>query len=89
MKLQENRGIELCMEGFRFYDIMRWKRGELLEMEWNGIYVPALDTPLDLNGDGNMDVIYYINEPPTAPSYPAIPVSETYGGTTESLSPDK
>lgn len=80
LEVRRERGIELCMEGLRFYDIIRWKRGELMEMEWNGIYVPALDTPLDLNQDGKMDVVYYVNPPATAPSYPAIPVSDTYGG---------
>lgn len=80
LEVRRERGIELFMEGFRFYDIVRWKRGELMEMEWNGIYVPALDTPLDLNQDGNPDVVYYVDEPETAPSYPAIPVSELYGG---------
>lgn len=80
LEIRRDRGIELCMEGLRFYDIVRWKRGELMEMEWNGIYVPALDTPLDLNQDGTMDVVYYTSEPDPAPSYPAIPVSEMYGG---------
>ena len=80
LEIRRDRGIELCMEGFRFYDLMRWKRGELLEMEWNGIYVPALDTPLDLNEDGKPDVVYYKVPPATNPSYPAIPVSENYGG---------
>jgi hypothetical protein len=80
LEIRRDRGIELCMEGFRFYDLMRWKRGELLEMEWNGIYVPALDTPLDLNQDGKPDVVYYKVAPATNPSYPAIPVSETNGG---------
>jgi hypothetical protein len=80
LEIRRDRGIELCMEGFRFYDVVRWNRGELMEMEWNGIYIPALDTPLDLNGDGTMDVIYYTEEPATLPPYPAIPVSEMYGG---------
>lgn len=59
LEIRRERGIELCMEGFRFYDLMRWKRGELLEMEWNGMYVPELNTPLDLNEDGKMDVAFY------------------------------
>lgn len=80
LEIRRERGIELAMEGFRFYDIVRWKRGELMEMKWNGIYVPALDTPLDLNQDGVMDVVYYKTPPATTPPYPAIPVSETYGG---------
>ncbi len=80
LEVRRERGIELFMEGLRFYDVVRWHRGELMEMEWNGIYVPALDTPLDLNQDGSPDVMYYIDAPATAPPYPAIPVSEMYGG---------
>jgi hypothetical protein len=56
------------MEGFRFYDIVRWKRGQLMEMEWNGMYVPALDTPLDLNEDGVLDVAFYKTLPATRPA---------------------
>ncbi|SHI53718.1 Starch-binding associating with outer membrane [Tangfeifania diversioriginum] len=82
LEIRRDRGIELAMEGFRFYDIVRWKRGELFEMEWNGIYIPELDTPMDLNQDGVMDVIYYKEEPTTSPSYTAIPVSDLYGGQT-------
>lgn len=80
LEIRRERGIELAMEGFRFYDIVRWKRGELMEMEWDGIYVPSLDTPMDLNQDGVMDVVYYKTPPATTPPYPAIPVSEIYGG---------
>ncbi len=37
LEIRRDRGIELCMEGFRFYDLIRWKRGELFAngMEWN------------------------------------------------------
>jgi len=65
LEIRRDRGIELCMEGFRFYDLMRWKRGELLEMEWNGMYVPELVTPLDLNEDGKMDVAFYKTTKPS------------------------
>ncbi len=47
------------MEGFRFNDLLRWKKGELLEMKWNGMYVPSLNTYLDLNEDGKSDVYFY------------------------------
>lgn len=33
LEIRRERGIELALEGFRFYDLIRWKRGELLQME--------------------------------------------------------
>ncbi|HEX7756854.1 MAG TPA: RagB/SusD family nutrient uptake outer membrane protein, partial [Niabella sp.] len=51
--------------GFRFYDLVRWKLGKLMEMPWDGFYVPALDTPIDLNEDGTMDVVFYQTKPAT------------------------
>ena len=68
LEIRRERGIELCMEGFRFYDIVRWKRGQLMQMEWNGIYVPSLDIPLDLNSDGVLDVAFYKVLPATRPA---------------------
>jgi hypothetical protein len=59
LEIRRERGIELSMEGFRFPDLLRWKRGELMTQEWNGFYVPALNTPLDLNEDGILDVAFY------------------------------
>ncbi len=68
IEIRRERGIELAMEGFRFYDLIRWKRGELMEMEWNGMYVPSLDTPLDLNEDGILDVAFYKVLPSNRPA---------------------
>jgi hypothetical protein len=59
LEVRRERGIELCLEGFRFSDILRWKRGELMNQEWNGFYVAALNTAMDLNEDGIMDVAFY------------------------------
>jgi hypothetical protein len=59
LEIRRDRGIELALEGFRFYDIMRWKRGDLMTMIWNGMYVPALNVPMDLNEDGTNDVLFY------------------------------
>jgi hypothetical protein len=59
LEIRRERGIELSLEGLRFADILRWKRGELMEKEWNGFYVPALNTPMDLNEDGILDVAFY------------------------------
>ncbi|MEO5997813.1 MAG: RagB/SusD family nutrient uptake outer membrane protein [Chitinophagaceae bacterium] len=59
LEIRRERGIELSLEGLRFPDILRWKRGELMEKEWNGFYVPALNIPMDLNEDGILDVAFY------------------------------
>lgn len=65
LEVRRERGIELCLEGFRFDDIVRWRKGELMKMEWNGMYVPSLNTPLDLNEDGVLDVAFYKTTSPT------------------------
>lgn len=83
LEIRRERGIELCLEGFRFYDVVRWKRGDLMTMVWNGMYVPALDVPMDLNEDGIMDVAF--GKSTTRPaSVPAnviyINVAATVGG---------
>ena len=65
LEVRRERGIELCLEGFRFADIIRWKRGELMHMEWNGFYVPELVTPMDLNEDGIPDVAFYQGTKPS------------------------
>ena len=59
LEIRRERGIELSLEGHRFNDILRWKRGELMQQEWNGFYVPSLNTPMDLNEDGILDVAFY------------------------------
>jgi hypothetical protein len=65
LEIRRERGIELCLEGFRFKDILRWKRGELMNQEWNGFYVPSLLTQMDLNEDGIMDVVFYQGTKPS------------------------
>ncbi len=65
LEVRRERGIELSLEGFRFHDLLRWKRGELMNQEWNGFYVPALSTPMDLNEDGINDVVFYQGTKPS------------------------
>jgi hypothetical protein len=65
LEIRRERGIELSLEGLRFSDLLRWKRGPLMEQEWNGFYVPALNTPMDLNEDGILDVAFYQGTRPT------------------------
>ena len=49
------------MEGFRYYDIMRWKEGKLFENDLLGIYVPGPGT-YDLDKDGTDDVCFYVHQ---------------------------
>lgn len=65
LEVRRERGIELCYEGLRYDDLMRWRKGELVEMSWKGIYVPALDTPMDLDGNGTPDVSFVQTVPAT------------------------
>jgi len=65
LEIRRERGVELTMEGFRFADLTRWKHGELLGKPWNGMYVPALNQVMDLNGDGIYDVCFYQTTPPS------------------------
>jgi hypothetical protein len=81
LEVRRERGIELALEGFRFYDIVRWNRGPLMDQVWNGFYVPALDKPLDLNEDGKNDVVFYKTKPATQlPGITYVNVAETVNG---------
>jgi hypothetical protein len=81
LEIRRERGVELSLEGLRFKDLLRWKRGELMDMEWNGFYVPALNTPMDLNEDGTDDVVFYQGTKPNlGASLTYVDVSETVSG---------
>jgi len=86
LEIRRDRGIELSLEGFRFSDILRWKAGELMKQEWNGFYVPALNTPLDLNEDGILDVAFYqgTRPSPAVAGVTYVDVSPTIGNAVNS-----
>lgn len=63
MEIRRERGIELILEQFRWDDLMRWKAGENLEQESDGIYVPAMDELYDLNDDGQPDISFVRSQP--------------------------
>lgn len=63
LEIRRERGIELALEGFRFDDLMRWKKGDLLEQEWTGFYVPSLNTLMDLDNNGTPDVAFVQQAP--------------------------
>lgn len=81
LEVRRERSIELALEGFRFNDLLRWKRGELMTMRWTGIYVPELNVQMDLDHDGTTDVIFYNGEIPTGLPSTCAPISVEQTGT--------
>lgn len=65
LEIRRERGIELALEGFRYDDLLRWKAAKLLEKTYDGMYVPSLNTLMDLNEDGKMDVCFVTTIPGT------------------------
>ena len=59
LEVRRERSIELALEGFRYTDLLRWKKGELMTQKWRGIYVKELNVPMDLDHDGALDVVFY------------------------------
>ena len=55
LEVRRERRIELVMEGFRYYDLMRWKEGHLLAEKFKGVYFPSKGLH-DLDGDGKNDL---------------------------------
>lgn len=62
LEIRRDRGIELSFEGFRFDDVRRWRCGELFLKSWTGMYIPAVNAPLDIDRNGVDDVIYYTGQ---------------------------
>ena len=42
LEIRRERTIELCLEGHRYYDIIRWKEGKIFEQPYKGMYFPGL-----------------------------------------------
>lgn len=60
LEIRRDRAIELCLEGFRLNDMKRWNCCNLwVDDPWEGVFVPALNAPLDMNGDGTYDAYFY------------------------------
>ena len=58
LEIRRERSIELSFEGFEWSDICRWKIGDMATKVWDGIYIPELDVPYDMNEDGIADVCF-------------------------------
>lgn len=66
LEVRRERSIELISEGDthtgRWFDLLRWHVGHKAVKQWYGVYVPALNTPIDLNGDGVNDLCVVSNK---------------------------
>lgn len=58
LEIRRERTIELVMEGFRYYDLMRWKEGKDFDQPFRGMYFPGPGA-YDLDHDGTDDVYLY------------------------------
>lgn len=54
LEIRRERRIELAFEGLRRMDLMRWRRGPLLEQRFSGMYFTKMDVQ-DLDGNGVND----------------------------------
>lgn len=62
LEIVRERFVELLGEGHSQKDIYRWGETQIIELPQYGMYVEALDTPLDLDADGEADTYFYTTE---------------------------
>lgn len=62
LEIRRERRVELVMEGLRWDDLMRWKRGPLLAQRFRGMYFRSLGVQ-DLDGDGVDDFAILTSAP--------------------------
>jgi hypothetical protein len=65
LEIRRERRVELVMESFRWNDLMRWKEGHLLTLQFKGEYFPGPGT-FDLDHNGSADVCIYTGTKPVA-----------------------
>jgi hypothetical protein len=63
LEIRRERGVELIMEGHRYYDVMRWKAGKRFEQPFLGMYFRGLGN-YDLDNNGTIDLCLYQGSKP-------------------------
>lgn len=61
LEIRRERTVELSREGFRYYDIIRWKEGQTFTQKCYGMYFDRLGD-YDLDNDGTVDICLYQGE---------------------------
>ncbi len=55
LEIRRERAIELAQEGYRYYDIIRWKEGKVFEAPFYGMYFPGVGV-YDVDGNSTNDI---------------------------------
>ncbi|MFV0265731.1 MAG: RagB/SusD family nutrient uptake outer membrane protein [Draconibacterium sp.] len=64
LEVRRERRVELAFEGFRKDDLIRWAEGHLFRNAYEGIYITALHTYIDLDNNGTDDIyVVAANQP--------------------------
>lgn len=63
LEIRRERAVELSREGFRYYDIIRWKEGQTFTQKCYGMYFPRLGD-YDLDRNGTVDICLYQGQVP-------------------------
>lgn len=81
LEIRRERTTELLCEGFRYYDLIRWKAGKVFEKQFKGMYFGPIDTNkqfsvYDMNGNAvndALDICIYSSEKiPSKTDYPEL-----------------
>lgn len=58
LEIRRERTVELVMEGFRQWDLLRWKEGATFAAPFEGVYFPGVGA-YDMDGDDVADILIY------------------------------
>lgn len=63
LEIRRERTVELILEGFRYWDIMRWKEGKRFERPFYGMRLDGVGE-YDLDRNGTVDFVVYEGDAP-------------------------
>ena len=63
LEIRRERTVELILEGFRYWDIMRWKEGKRFESPFYGMRLDGVGE-YDLDRNGTVDFVVYEGDAP-------------------------
>lgn len=66
LEVRRERTVELVMEGFRQWDLLRWKEGKQFEGPFHGMYFPG-PGKYDMDLDGKDDLVLWTGTAQTLP----------------------